>query len=212
MNFRNWFEASLPIVKTVKQSPEGLILVFDGLPSAKLDGISPTQTPGQFAIKANGQQQLVQIDNKMGWAIYNKWRQLKGFSPTPAPAQKVLPIQQGNSLQALLHWPTPQLPPPPQGFRPEYMEMNSDAAQKRVSNDLANKGVPANQAVLIGRKVAEYVWNYSAYPYNVYKRVLSKLSDEGMDDQMALQKAKEASERAKAIHQKLMSSGYKAAA
>jgi hypothetical protein len=63
MNFRNWFEASLPIVKTVKQSPEGLILVFDGLPSAKLDGISLTQTP----IK-DGQQQLVQ----MGWAIHQK--------------------------------------------------------------------------------------------------------------------------------------------
>ncbi len=208
MQFRDFLnEETLPVVRTAKQTPEGMVLVFTNMPDAKLDGITPTKTPGQFLVKTNGKVITVNIDDKLGYAIFNKWRASKQLQP----AQKVIAPTKTTSdtaIQNLLHWPTAYLPKPPQGWKPEYMEMNSDAAQKRVSNNLLTQGTPAAQAVAIGRKVAEYVWDYSAYPYNVYKRVLSSLSDKGVDDQKAIEMAKTAAEKAKSVHERLKSSGY----
>jgi len=91
------------------------------------------------------------------------------------------------------------------------MELSSDRAQKTVANDLLNQGVDGRQAVLLGQKVADYVYNYSAYPYNVYKRVLGQIGDqENVDMENALNQAKQAMDQARPIHDKLKANGYRA--
>jgi hypothetical protein len=131
----------------------------------------------------------------------------------PLKQQPIGNVPPRRTLQQILAWPTASLPPPPAGWRPEYMEMSSDAAQKKVANDLLNRGVDGRRAVLLGQKVAEYVYSYSAYPYNVYKRVLGLAGDEdNVDMQQALVKAKQSMEEARPIHDKLKARGYKLAA
>ncbi len=88
------------------------------------------------------------------------------------------------------------------------MEVSSDRAQKIVGNELSDRGVDGRTAVLAGQKVADYVYNYSAYPYNVYKRILGQAEgDVDMEDILA--KAKQAQEKARPIHAKLKATGYR---
>jgi predicted Zn-dependent peptidase len=141
------------------------------------------------------------------WEAVQQNRVVQPPGPQVQQAQRTR-LQQ---MQQILMWPTPHLPPAPPGFDPKLMELSSDAAQKRVANGLLQQGVDGRQAVLAGQKVADYVWHYSAYPYNVYKRTIALLSDKGVDLQQALAQAKKNQEQAKPIHQRLMMTQYKAA-
>jgi hypothetical protein len=87
MDFKQWFieqGQALPVVRTAKQSPQGIVLVFDRMPEAVMTAISPTKTSGQWYVKTTGQPFLVQMDDKMGQALFSKWRASKGLAAGPS--------------------------------------------------------------------------------------------------------------------------------
>jgi hypothetical protein len=88
---------------------------------------------------------------------------------------------------------------PPIGFSPEYMNLTSDAAGRKAAEKLISQGTDGKQAALLGNQVAQYVFDYSMKPYNVYRRVLAILSDTHLySDEVVIQMAKKAATNATA--------------
>jgi hypothetical protein len=121
--------------------------------------------------------------------------------PAAAAPARLPPPEPAAALPAAVA--APQRPPAPEFFQPQHLELNPDAAKRKVQEDALAAGKTPQEADAAGRKVADYVLEHSDRPQNVYKRELMKHTDAGVPDDQAMKMAKEAGDQAAVQRQRV---------
>lgn len=121
---------------------------------------------------------------------HKRWLEKGGFSSN---RDFEVETEEGtDTIPSFLGTPTPNLPTPPQHFKPDHFSMSPAAAYRDVANATKSVGnVPH------ARKVADYVHDYGMRPAQIYQRVLRNTIKRGLEPHAAMGTAKSAVNSAK---------------
>lgn len=139
--------------------------------------------------------------------LRREYRRIKAEAAGKTPQASAPPTAKENELPPYVYTPTSHMPPPPEGWKPEFMELTSAGARTAAANALmqADPKLDMHEALKRAAPVAQYVDDYSLHMPAVRKRLVGSLRGKAYKEALAEVQKNEAS--IEAMHRQRMGAG-----